>query len=186
MYRLPDSFYLILWSARNHPDVSYAQVLRQEKQIETGQNSINFKNKAVFIGHSDQVVPNKKDGFYTVFSQSSGIDISGVEMAATAFANFVETCRSALFPRLCGQAIIVVCGVIPACICIFLRPGFAIFSILGMGIVYASYILFRFTFGGHWYPLVIPLFFNLFWHSSAPRPGNMRISGKTGRTSGVL
>ncbi len=28
-----------------------------------------------------------------------------------------------------------------------------------MGIVYASYILFRFTFGGHWYPLVIPLFF---------------------------
>ncbi|MCG8550119.1 MAG: CHASE2 domain-containing protein, partial [Desulfobacterales bacterium] len=160
MYRMPDSFYLNFYGPPGTiPTFSYAQVLWQEKQMETGQNGIDFKNKAVFIGHSDQIVPNKKDGFYTAFSQSSGIDISGVEMAATAFANFEENMPVRIVSPALRAAIIVVGGAVLACICIFLSPGFAILSILGMGMVYVSYILFRFTFSGHWYPLVIPLFF---------------------------
>ena len=160
MYCLSDSFYLNFYGPPGTiPTVSYAQVLRQENQRETGQKPINFKNKAVFIGHSDLVVPNKKDGFYTVFSQSSGIDISGVEMAATAFANFEENMPIRIVSPAVRAAVIVICGVILAGICHFLRPGFAILSMLGMGIVYSTFILFRFTSYGHWYPLVIPLFF---------------------------
>ena len=160
MYGLSDSFYLNFYGPPGTiPTFSYAQVLRQAAQIETGQKPIRFKKKAVFIGHSDLIVPSKKDGFHTVFSQSSGIDLSGVEMAATAFANFVENMPIRIVSPALRAAIIVVFGVIWAGICHFLRPGFAIMSIVGLGIVYSSYILFKFTSGGHWYPLVTPLFF---------------------------
>ena len=46
--------------------------------------------KAVFIGLSENLEPLQKDGFYTVFSRSDGLDLSGVEIAATAFANFAR------------------------------------------------------------------------------------------------
>ena len=49
-----------------------------------------YKNKAVFIGLSERDFPLKTDGFYTVYSQSDGIDLNGVEITATAFANLLE------------------------------------------------------------------------------------------------
>ena len=160
MYGLSDSFYLNFYGPPGTiPTFSYAQVLRQAAQRETGQNSISFKNKVVFVGHSDLFVPNKQDGFHTVFSQSSGIDISGVEMAATAFANFAENMPIRIVSPALRAAIIVACGVILAGVCHFLGSGFAILSILGMGIIYSAFILFRFTSFGHWYPLITPLFF---------------------------
>lgn len=46
--------------------------------------------KTVFIGLSENLEPLQKDGFYTVFSRADGLDLSGVEIAATAFANFAR------------------------------------------------------------------------------------------------
>lgn len=46
--------------------------------------------RAVFIGLSENLEPLQKDGFYTVFSRADGLDLSGVEIAATAFANFAR------------------------------------------------------------------------------------------------
>lgn len=46
--------------------------------------------KAVFVGLSENLEPLQKDGFYTVFSRTDGLDLSGVEIAATAFANFAR------------------------------------------------------------------------------------------------
>lgn len=46
--------------------------------------------KAVFVGVSERNQPQRKDGFYTVFSQRNGIDLSGVEIGATAFANLLD------------------------------------------------------------------------------------------------
>ncbi len=160
MYRLSDSFYLNFYGPPGTiPTFSYAHVLRQEKQSNKADNQIIFRNKAVFIGHSDQVTPNKKDGFYTVFSQSSGIDISGVEIAATAFANFVENMPVRMVDPALQAAVIVVWGLILAVICNLFTTSFAVLSILGMGMVYSSYILFQFTSSGLWYPLITPLFF---------------------------
>ncbi len=46
-----------------------------------------FRDKVVFVGYSGDYQPRQKDGFYTVFSQPNGLDLSGVEIAATAYAN---------------------------------------------------------------------------------------------------
>ncbi len=51
---------------------------------------LNLKDKAVFIGLSQRLRLDQEDGYYTVFSQPDGSDISGVEIAATAFSNLLD------------------------------------------------------------------------------------------------
>jgi adenylate cyclase len=43
----------------------------------------------VFVGFSDLYDPGQPDRFYTVFTNEDGVDLSGVEIAATAFANLL-------------------------------------------------------------------------------------------------
>ena len=45
--------------------------------------------KMVFIGHSSKAAVDQRDGFRTVYTQY-GIDLSGVEIAATAYANLTD------------------------------------------------------------------------------------------------
>ncbi|MCU7813553.1 MAG: CHASE2 domain-containing protein, partial [Candidatus Thiodiazotropha sp. (ex Notomyrtea botanica)] len=49
-----------------------------------------FEDKVVFVGYAGAYQPRQKDGFYTVFTQENGLDLSGVEIAATAFANLLQ------------------------------------------------------------------------------------------------
>ena len=54
---------------------------------------IDFKNKVVFVGFSGATQPEQdivRDDYHTVFSNPNGLFISGVEIAATAFANLLE------------------------------------------------------------------------------------------------
>lgn len=41
----------------------------------------------VFVGYSAEDQPDQRDGFYTAYTSQDGLDISGVELAATAYAN---------------------------------------------------------------------------------------------------
>jgi adenylate cyclase len=50
-----------------------------------------LRDKVVFVGYAGTYQPKQRDGFYTVFSQPNGLDLSGVEIAATAFANLLES-----------------------------------------------------------------------------------------------
>lgn len=49
-----------------------------------------LRNAVVFVGYSASYQHDQRDGFYTAFSADNGLDISGVELAATAFANLQE------------------------------------------------------------------------------------------------
>ena len=44
----------------------------------------------VFVGHSGRSAVDQLDGFRTVYSRDDGVDLSGVEIAATAFANLLD------------------------------------------------------------------------------------------------
>jgi adenylate cyclase len=50
-----------------------------------------LRGKVVFIGYAGTYQPRQQDGFYTVFSQPNGLDLSGVEIAATAYANLLSS-----------------------------------------------------------------------------------------------
>jgi len=50
---------------------------------------LDFTGKVVFVGFSDLFDPGQPDRFYTVFTRSDGVDLSGVEIAAGAFGNLL-------------------------------------------------------------------------------------------------
>jgi adenylate cyclase len=49
----------------------------------------DLKGKVVFVGYSDLSDPQQPDRFYTVFTNRDGVDLSGVEIMASAFANLL-------------------------------------------------------------------------------------------------
>ena len=51
--------------------------------------AIRLDGRCVFVGVADYTTPTQDDGFATVFTGADGIDLSGVEIAATAFANLL-------------------------------------------------------------------------------------------------
>ncbi len=51
--------------------------------------ALDFRDKVVFVGYSDMFDPGQPDRFYTVYTRADGVDLSGVEIAATGFANLL-------------------------------------------------------------------------------------------------
>lgn len=60
--------------------LDYAEVLRNPGAYE-------LKGAAIFVGFSARYQAGQRDEFRTVFTQAGGLDISGVELLATAYAN---------------------------------------------------------------------------------------------------
>jgi adenylate cyclase len=133
--------------------VSYEDVLSADAE-----QLANFKDKVVFVGYAEQYQPKQKDGFYTVFSQPSGLDLSGVEIGATVFANLLAGDLLRPLPPLGLVAVLLLYGIL---ITFGFRSTPAYFNIgLGLLISLLYFILVYqlFTRSNIWLPLTIPLF----------------------------
>ena len=127
----------------------------------------DFRGKAVFVGFSAATQPEQdriRDDYHTVFSRSDGLYLSGVEIAATAFANLLEDRPLRPLPLplnlavvfLWGFAIVIACAALPQPATITLGTGFVL---LGLALISAYvYMAHRqFAEAGNWMPLVVPL-----------------------------
>jgi len=141
--------------------ISYHQLLKKDQNLSVKQEQIDLKEKAVFVGLSESFRLNQKDGFYTVFSQPNGMDISGVEIAASAFANLLEDkpVRPLVFSV--HLTIILLWGIFLGMICFFVQPVLAAFSAISLSILYLTVASIQFNKTGNWYPLVVPLFIQM-------------------------
>lgn len=52
-------------------------------------DALDFTGKVVFVGYSDLYDPGQPDRFFTVYTRDDGVDLAGVEIAATGFANLL-------------------------------------------------------------------------------------------------
>ena len=141
----------------SHITLSYNDILSSDEDP-AGPIAGKIRDKVVFIGAAKNTWANQKDGFYTVFSQPDGLDLSGVELAATVFSNLSEN-------RLVHQpspgitiALFVLCAIIACLISFLLTPPFAGSLLLGGGIVYLAGAHFAFSSSAIRMPLAIPLF----------------------------
>ncbi len=158
----PDSRYLNFYGPPGSiHTVSYFQALESVTHPETAKNPIDFKNKAVFVGYADYSRPQKKDEFHTVFSQPDGIDISGVEIAATAFANLLE--NVSVYPLRSGWYLILTggWGIALGMLCFQTTAVIAALGTIGIGSVYLLLCSFLFNRTGTWLPLTSPLFIQI-------------------------
>ena len=135
--------------------VSYHRVL--DPRGGDAADAVDFTGAAVFVGQTEGSWIRSHDGFYTAFSGPSGEDISGVEIAATAFANLLagRTVRPPTgFARLLllmgwGALTVIVALRLPT------LPGTGVLLLLAGGYLWLAAL--RFGSDGTWLPLVAPL-----------------------------
>jgi adenylate cyclase len=156
MYHGSNSSYLNFYGfAGTLTTIPYYQVLQGKRDL--GQKQFDFNGKAVFIGLSERFPSEQKDGFPTVFSESTGLDISGVEIAATAFANLLEDKPVQPLSLWAHLAIILLWGVMVGVICSLFPTFIASMSVLGLMLLYFTVAVYQFRTPGHWYTFVLPL-----------------------------
>ncbi|MBC2694310.1 MAG: adenylate/guanylate cyclase domain-containing protein [Desulfobacteraceae bacterium] len=160
IYQGPRSCYLNFYGPPGTiATISYYQLLQDQEKPALKQKQLDINGKAVFIGVSERLQLEQKDGFYTVFSQATGLDISGVEIAATAFANMLEDMSVEPLGLRTHLATIFLWGAGLGILCFFLPTLIAGASIVGLSAVYLVVAQYQFNNTASWYPLVIPLLF---------------------------
>ncbi len=132
--------------------LTYDQVLEDRLP-----DNFSFKDKAVFVGFSEKLEPEQKDNFHTVFSQANGLDLSGIEIAATAFSNLLHNNTIKPVSTLSSLLIIIGFGFIIAFVSRTYRETVALglWFILSAGYLYIAF--YQFSEHALWLPLFVPL-----------------------------
>ncbi|MDH4233360.1 MAG: CHASE2 domain-containing protein, partial [Nitrospirota bacterium] len=158
MYQSRHSQYLNFYGPpRAITTIPYYVVVQLRKNSFNRNQQFNLKDKAVFIGLSAQSQLEQNEGFYTVFSRQ-GLDISGVEIAATAFANLLEDKPVRPIDSRLQIAMLILWGMILGIICRRFPTAIAALSVIGLSVLYLIAAEYQFKTTGRWYPVVFPLF----------------------------
>ncbi len=156
LYAGPPSQYISYYGpARSVRTIPFYQVLESDQYLE------GLRDKLVFIGFSEHRQWEQQDGFYSVFSNEEGLDISGVEITAAAAANLLE--GVSVRPMTLGMHFLVILLVSIMLAIIYLRSRgvwlpLALFGVAGLYFLLAWQL---FAYNGLWLPLVVPLLIQL-------------------------
>jgi len=122
---------------------------------EPGAAPMDFAGKVVLIGLAELAQTKQRDNYHTVYSREDGVDLSGVEIAATAIANLLD--GSSLRSPGSGPLAFMLAGTFMLAFACRLLPITAAAAIAG--IAGAGYLLFaRGQFAeALWWPVVVPL-----------------------------
>lgn len=145
---------------RTVPTVSYERVLAAARGGPDPELEAMIRGAAVFVGYSAATAGGQdrlRDDYRTVFSLPSGLDLSGVEIAATAFANLRDGRRLQPTPWGVDLALVVLGGMLLGVACRWLRPGWAVAAGLVAGTGWMATAYLAFAVHAVWAPWVIPL-----------------------------
>jgi adenylate cyclase len=118
---------------------------------------LDVRGKAVFIGLSAHTGAEQRDGVHTVFSEPSGLDLSGVEVAATAFGNLLEGRAVEPAPTGAQLALAIAWGFTLGLLAWRLPTLASAALLLLAGVLHLLIARHRFAATGLWLPLVGPL-----------------------------
>lgn len=118
----------------------------------------DLKGKIAFIGYSARTQAEQRDSFYTVYSQPDGMNLSGVEIAATAAGNLLESRPLRFLPMSAGVAIVAVWGLLlgVACRLLYGAIGSMVAAVAAAGYVVTAAYVFRTL--DLWMPVMVPVF----------------------------
>jgi adenylate cyclase len=147
---------------RSIATIPHAVVLARAKGEATGPAAapLSFRDKAVFIGFSaatQRAQDQLRDSYPTVYAQPDGLDISGVEIAATAFANLSEGRPVQPVSRTAGMLIVIGWGLFVGIACRWLRPAQAAGLMACAAATYLGLAYSRFATTALWMPTIIPV-----------------------------
>ncbi len=170
MYQTANSSYVNFYGPPGTiTSIPYYQLLQSPEN----KKAFHIKGKAVFVGLSERSPVEQKDGFHTAFSESSGLDISGVEIAATAFANLLEDRPIRPLSFWGHVATLFFWGILIGTIAYVFPTFIAGVIVLSWMALYFAGIVYEFNTTGTWWTFVVPLliqsplafFSSLIWKS---------------------
>ena len=123
--------------------------------------AFDVKGKAVFVGLSEVLLAERKDSFYTVFSQGNGVFIGGVEIAASAFLNILDDTTIVPISLSAHIWLLLGWGILVGVLCLLLPVSIAAGVMVGMGGLYLTVAAYQFQSYQQWYPVVLPLLVEL-------------------------
>jgi adenylate cyclase len=158
LYAGPDSRYLNFYGPpQTITTIPYASLLVPGKSLTGTATQPDLHGKAVFVGYSERLHPEQLDEFYTVYSQENGLNLSGVEIAATAFANLLEDLPVTPLPLPAFYSLLLAWGIL-AGVLVWLLPALtAIVAGMGLAALYLAGSHILFSDAALWLPLVVPL-----------------------------
>lgn len=132
--------------------IPYYQVLEQDEVLE------RLRGKLVFVGFSESRQWEQQDGFYSIYSDpEQGLDISGVEITATAAANLLEGRVVHASTHAQHAFIYGIIATVFAVLYFYLRGVFLIAAVVLTGALYYLVAQHFFSVDGTWWPVTIPL-----------------------------
>jgi adenylate cyclase len=135
----------------------FHQALRVHEGMVDGRK-VELQGKAVFVGLSEVLLAERKDSFYTVFSEDDGLFVSGVEIMATAFSNLLEDQPVQPVGLPAFIAVLAGWGLLAGFLGRFFSMTRAFLSVLGVSLLYLLLSVYRFQVHNDWLPMAVPLF----------------------------
>ncbi len=137
--------------------IPYHQVLQSDgAKFE----QLDLKGRAIFIGVSAGSFSEQdelRDDYVTVFNQSDGLQISGVEIAATAFANLLDDHPMRSIPLIGALSTLFLFGFMLCMIFLVLSDQSAALVGIMLVLLYGYGVYYLFKTAHLWFPVVIPL-----------------------------
>ncbi|MCT8973351.1 CHASE2 domain-containing protein [Microbaculum marinisediminis] len=155
LYGGPDHYFLNFYGPPGSiPTIPYEDVLSDDRAPAPG--TTDLAGTVVFIGYSDLFAPDQPDRFFTSFTGDDGVDLSGVEIMATAFSNLLTQGNVRPVALRTEIAIIVAFGLV-AGLSGFLLPATAgVPTVIGLAVLYGVFAQWRFNETSVWLPLATP------------------------------
>lgn len=142
------------------PTLSYQAVIKGAES-KSAPATLDVAGKVVFVGYSDLYDPGQPDRFFTVFTRDDGVDLSGVEIAATAFANLLTD--QSVKPLDAGTTLLTLLffGLTVGAL-VYLAPAvLGVTLAIVLAAAYATGAQLSFNSAGVWWPLATPLLVQL-------------------------
>jgi len=131
-------------------------VIKGENQ-NPGKSALDLRGKTVFVGFSDLYDPGQPDRFYSVFTSEDGVDLSGVEIAATAFGNLLTDSSIKPASNVQTLALLLSFGMVIGTLAYFLPAMVGVPLAIVLAAIYAFAAQWLFNGMDYWLPLATPL-----------------------------
>jgi len=119
----------------------------------------SLRGKVVFIGFAEYDNPEPIEHFTTPFTTAESIKLSGVELAATAYANLQDGSAVEPVAWWARALIVLLLSFVCTLLCVTLRAAHALPLCLAVGLAYFAAALGLFDRYALWLPLLMPLGF---------------------------
>lgn len=137
--------------------IPFSQIIQSDTTPEYRSQLATLKEKIVFVGYSAERQWEQKDGFYSVYSRADGLDISGVEIAATATANLLQGRTVQPLTPATHFFILLLWGVVIGFVAHLLPAIIATLTTIAFSVAYFGFAVYQFGNVNLWLPLLIPL-----------------------------